>query len=148
VPVTMACARPARAEIAFAGRPRSELISGREAAQRCTHQAGGTMLDPGCLVARGLVRLALLTRRLDAHQQRAGAARLVHHSGGLGAAFLASRMSASCLVGQLQVVLRLGAGGGDELGGDFGLGAIGGQRGCDVGDRSVCRGGFRLLWSW
>ena len=95
------------------------------------------MLDPRGLVEGGGVGLALLACGLDAQQQRAEAARLAHHVGGLGIALVGAHgVDRAVLFHEGQGVERLGAGG-DELGGEAGLLGVGRQQGGGLGDGGV-----------
>ena len=111
---------------------------GRRTRLRLHHQADGAVLDPGGLVAGGVVRLALAALGLDAHQLRAGAAGLAHHAGGLGGAFEEQHRRDPAVVREAQAVHGVGVGGGDT-GGEVGLVGVAGEQGRDVGDGALSR---------
>ena len=114
--------------------------------ERLEHQAGGAVLGPGGAVAGGVVGFDDQAVGLDLAEQPERALRLAHHAGGLGAAFHGEFGGRGGVLREAEAILPL-LGGGDEGGGDVGLGRGGGAERGDAGDGgAVAAGeGFRAV---
>ena len=93
-------------------------LLGADIAQRGGEFRAGDVLDPGFVIG-----LAPVARGLQQEQGAHGAVRLAEHAGGLGLAFQHhDRIEVRC-AGAAQGIHRPGAGG-DEMGGELGLGGV------------------------